>query len=344
MNINLRDKILNLDQEKIFSIYFEIPITEIRWSTKENWNRLHNPFREDDNPSLSFKWFSNKLIVRDWADNRYSGDIFKVVGYILNLNCFHSEQFVKLCERIYNDYYNFKSQANDEIVILSREKTIFSVTCKFRMLTSRDYDYFKSFGIEKKYVLKYVQAVSRYYINNNLTGYRNSYKDPCYHYSINSKFNKIYFPYCNKQSKYPRFVTDNTLQIDDITDIQYCKNIILIKSIKDKMLLIQFLETLNIDSESDIRIHTVSSETSSLNSNIVVILKRYCKHNIYSLFDSDASGLNGMLSLKTMYGIEPLIFSTDNSAKDPTDYYKKYGYQKTFNTFKNLINKINHGD
>lgn len=340
MDVKLRDTILSLQQEKIYSIYFGIPITDINWSTVNNWNKLKNPFREDKDPSLSFKWYGNKLIVRDWGDSAYSGDVFKVVGFILNMNCFNGEQFIKICEKIYNDYYKYKDLSTNEIVVLAREKEITTITCKFRTIMKRDYDFFLSFGITKHSVDKYVKAVSRYSVNDKLTGYKNSSKDPCYFYTINKYFTKLYFPNRNKKSVYPKFVTNNNLQLDDITDITPCNDIILVKSIKDKMLALQFLQTEKIDFNNDIRIHVCSSESSSLKSTIVDVLKHNCKCRIYSMFDADKTGIEGMEVLLKMYGIQPLYFSTNPKAKDPTDFYKEFGYAKTHNVFKQVFNNI----
>lgn len=348
MDIKLRDTILSLQQEKIYSIYFGISITDINWSTINNWNKLHNPFREDKDPSLSFKWYGNKLIVRDWGDSTYSGDIFKVVGFILNMNCFHNEQFVEICRRIYNDYHNYKDKSTNELTVLMKEKDIKKIDYKPRTLVARDYDYFSSFGINKYSVDKFVIAVSRYSVNDRLTGYRNSQKDPCYHYTINTYFTKLYFPNRHKKSAYPKFVTNNRLQIDDITDIRLCNDIILVKSIKDKMLLLQFLETKEINYENDIRIHTVSTEAGLIKKDLIDILKTNCKYKIYSLFDGDSTGIKSMQILKTEYNIEPIYFSTNPNAKDPTDFYREFGYSKTYSIFKQIVNNIinnrNHGN
>ena len=86
MNRTLKERVLDLDQESIYASYFEISKDDVSWSASRYSNKLSNPYREDCNPSLSFAWFGNKLICRDFADPAYSGDIFKVVGYILNMN------------------------------------------------------------------------------------------------------------------------------------------------------------------------------------------------------------------------------------------------------------------
>jgi len=343
MDLTLKHQVLSLSQEKIFSIYFEISITEITWSTTSNLNKLHNPFREDDNPSLSFKWYNDKLIVRDWGDSRWNGDVFKVIGYILNMNCFVNTQFVKICDDIIyrygNNENNNKPANNEEYKVIDRVKEITAITTRNRLMQKKDYNYFNSFGILNKTVDIYVKAVIRYDINNIRTGYKNAIKDPCYEYVVNHYFTKLYFPNRHRKSLYPRFVTNNVLQIDDITDIHKSKDKLLVKSIKDKMLVLQTFESLGIDS-SDIAIHTASSETASFKDDILSLLRKNTAYNIYAMFDADNTGITSMKELETNYNIKTIIFSSD--AKDPTDYYKKFGYDKTIDTFKQIINLIHN--
>jgi len=170
-----------------------------------------------------------------------------------------------------------------------------------------------------------------------MTGYKNAAKDPCYEYTVNHYFTKLYFPNRHRKSIFPRFVTNNVLQIDDITEIIPSLDKVLVKSIKDKMLVLQTFETLGIDS-SDIAIHTASSETASFKDDILRLLRINTKYNIYAMFDADSAGITSMQELATNYNIKTLIFSSD--AKDPTDYYKQFGYDSTIETFRTIINLI----
>ena len=47
-----------------------------------------------------------------------------------------------------------------------------------------------------------------------------------------------------------------------------------------------------------------------------------------------------MQILKQAYNIEPLYFSTNPNAKDPTDFYKEFGYSKTYSIFNQIVNNI----
>ena len=335
MNTTLKEKILSLHQEKIYSLYFGISVDDVTWSASNPSNKLSNPYREDVNPSLSFAWFNNKLIARDFADPAYSGDIFKVIGYIINLNYRHPSHFIEICNDILIKTSGKTHKISNEYEIIKKEKAITNIDIRIRIFQKRDYDYFRLHGIRDEMVQRFAVPVMRYSINGRFTNYTNSYKDPCYKYNVNHKFIKLYFPNRLRHSSVPRFITNNILPMDDIVDIVHSNDIILCKSIKDKMLLLQMLESLNIQ---DICVLTASSETSQFTSKILDILKRHTNHGIYSIFDTDKVGLSCMDSLKSDCNIEPIIFSP--YAKDPTDTVKSIGYIKTYDIFKQHIDRI----
>lgn len=335
MTRTLKERVLALNQEEIYALYFGIPVVDINWSASRFNHKLSNPFREDNDPSLSFAWYGTKLIVRDFADPSYSGDIFKVCGYIMNLNYTIPAQFVEICNNIISKYYKEPIFRSNEHEILIKQKTITNIDVKFRNLQKRDYDYFRRYYIKDKVVNSMTQAAIRYSINDYMTNYRNDPRDPCYVYNVNTKFIKLYFPYRLRNSDKPRFITNNVLPIDDITSLKPCNDILMVKSIKDKMLCLQMLDYFNI---TDICIQTASSETSSFPAKVLNFLKSQVQHNIYGMFDADEAGINAMNINELQYGIKSLVFSYN--AKDPTDFAKSYGYNKTLKTFKEHIDYI----
>jgi len=335
MNRTLKERVLALNQEEIYSLYFEISVTDINWSASSYNNKLSNPYREDSDPSLSFAWYGDKLIVRDFADQSYSGDLFKVCGYIMNLNYMVPAHFVEICNNIISKYKKEPIFRSNESTIITKQKNITKIDVKFRTLQKRDYEYFRRYCIKDKVVDSMTQAGIRYSINDYMTNYRNDPRDPCYVYTVNTKFTKLYFPQRLRHSDRPRFITNNILPIDDLTSIVPCNDILIVKSIKDKMLCTQMLDYLSI---KDICIQTASSETSSFPSKVINLLKSQKQHYIYGMYDNDPAGMNAMNINELQYGIKPLIFSY--MAKDPTDFAKAYGYNKTLKTFKEHIDYI----
>jgi len=100
MSFTLKDRVLKYNQEALFSIYFNISIEDINWSTLSNSNKLINPLRSEKNPSLSFKWFGDRLFSRDWGDITYNGDIFTICGNILGKNPNNGDDFIFICNDI----------------------------------------------------------------------------------------------------------------------------------------------------------------------------------------------------------------------------------------------------
>ena len=121
-----KDYILNtLDQVHIYSVFLNVPETEINNCICLRNYKISNPLRYDPNPSVSFKWYGNKLIFRDFADYRYRGDVFEIVGLVLKKNCTNNKDFVEICSNIIeyasdvlNDspYVNRVYQAQNKII------------------------------------------------------------------------------------------------------------------------------------------------------------------------------------------------------------------------------------
>ena len=110
------------------------------------------------NPSVSFKWYSNKLIFRDFADYRYRGDVFEIVGLVLKKSCTNNKDFVEICSNIIeyasdvlNDspYVNRVYQAQNKII--NNEFRV--ITTVNRKMTFYDYRYYNQFGLSLIHIL-----------------------------------------------------------------------------------------------------------------------------------------------------------------------------------------------
>ena len=337
--MTLKEMVLDLDQARIFSLYLDISVEDINNATMHSSNKVINNHRGERSPSMGFRYYGSKLICRDFGDIRYSGDVFELVGYILNKRSSEPNDFIDICNHILQTYHsNCNKVINKDYEIIDRHNGIITtIETEDRPLQKRDFDNYSKFGILRSTVEQYVVPVRRYIINGVPTGYKNSYSDPCYKYTSNHKFLKLYFPNRHKSSKYPRFITNNPLQIEDLTDIQNSIDLLLVKSIKDKMLIKQMLSQFKIESD-DIQILTASSEFCKLDHRIVDMFKTKITGSIYSMFDADNAGLTAMKCLQEEYDYKPILFSTD--AKDPTDYARAFGYNNTLEQFKNILDII----
>jgi ethanolamine utilization cobalamin adenosyltransferase len=321
----------NYSQEQIFAWYLQIDYGDIVKSIMTGY-KICNNRRGDRNPSLLFKYRGQKLLARDYADAKYNGDIFNVVGNILKLDCNNAKQFQQICLKILNDCSRFKKkQQNDNKGINQLECDIkYEKIKKIR----KDYEYFKSYGIKEDICEEYVEAVGMYALNNVLSGYRYTISDRCYAYNVNPNRVKLYFPDRPKEGDRPRFITNNKCIIENLDLLKKSEYAIVCKAQKDRLLLLRLLNDLK---RNDIQILTFSSEISVLPKNITDILNRYIS-NLYIMFDYDETGMRAMNELSQNYGYKPLLFS--DKAKDPTDFYKNFKYYKSYKQCGDLIKNL----
>lgn len=334
----MKNLVETINPIKVFSVFLDVSEADIQASITTGVKIINNHRGERD-ASMSFKYFGDKLICRDFGDTRYSGDVYQIAGFILGKNCRDGKQFIEICKAIYEKVHSEKtrnSSPTDSQIIKSSNNLITSISTVDRELSKLDFDNFSKFGIFRKTIERNITPVRRFSVNDIFTSYANSHSDPCYKYHSNLSFIKLYFPNRNKHSESPRFITNNTLPIEDLATMIKSEIIIICKSIKDKLLLNQLLEQFEIPRTS-IQIITASSEISILDERIVKIIGMRSQ-NVFVMFDADSAGLKAMKCLQELYGYIPLLFSTD--AKDPTDYCRANGYSKTVKTFEMILNII----
>lgn len=329
--------IANIDQRIIFSKYLNIHLDDINNSIV-NHIKICNNYRNETHPSLSFRYYGEKLISRDFGDSRFSGDVFEVVGYITNNDFRNKYGFVDICEHIIktcssetNMFYTIKKEEQKE---LNKKDTIIEYV--IRTPTNRNYDFYKQFGITEEYFNKNIDVVDSYYINNKFSSYKYSNTDPCYAYRVNPNKTKLYFPFRTKCNT--RFITNNRVIIENLDKLSDKDYTIIIKSIKDKIL---FDRILNEKGITNIQVLSSASETVKITKQLYkILLKHTNSRKIYSLFDSDNTGITNMKHLEETLGIIPIYFTLGYNSKDPTDMCKQYGYNKVFNHFDIIFKNI----
>ena len=242
-----KDYILNtLDQVHIYSVFLNIPETEINNCICLRNYKISNPLRYDPNPSVSFKWYGNKLIFRDFADYRYRGDIFEIVGLVLKKNCTNNKDFVDICSHIIeyasdvqNDspYINRVYQSQNRII--NNEFRI--ITTVNRKASFYDYKYYNQFGITNDLVDRFVKVVESFKIDGISNPYYYTRHDPCYEYQVNDGCIKLYFPFRNKHTA-NRFITNNKCPLENLDSLANTTYKLIVKSKKDKMLILRLLK------------------------------------------------------------------------------------------------------
>lgn len=319
-----------MDQISIYSKYMNILENEIQDSINSKIN-VKSPYREDPNHSVSFRYYGNKLICTDFGDVDFRGDVFEIVGIILSKNSRDAKEFIEICEHIINHtgVITRKSKILDQTNLISDPTQIDFIS---RMFNTRDFKHFWQYGIKSDIVKEAYIPVKRYSINGFESLYRYEYSDPCYAYSNNPDTIKLSFPF-RKQKNDVRFITNNKIPLELITTLRRCRFTILIKAYKDKLLMDDICNELNI---TDTQFIPVASETTRLPKNILSLLKMYTTTKLFTLFDLDKCGMQSAMFYKKEYGMDNIIIGTDYTTKDPTDFVKKFDRKPLIKLFKEL--------
>lgn len=336
--MNKKDFIIdNIDQREIYHIYLGIDIEDINVCLSNNKYKISNPLRVDKHPSVSFKYYGQKLILRDFADTRFRGDVFEIVGYILNKNCRNPIDFQDICDDIIDKCQRHIKRVEtiklEEQKIIERKQLIIDIDA--RPMNVSDIKYFSKQGLLKDTIEEFIIPVGSYYLNGWQAPYRYRCNDPCYAYYIGRNKFKLYFPYRSKNDI--KFITNNRFPIECINKLTYKDYIILTKAYKDNCLIIQFLRQLNIQ---NIQALPISGETVRLNKDIIDLLRKRNSKGIITLFDNDRTGIEATQYYEQEYKTIPWYFTIEHGGKDPTGMVEKCGYKTTLNRFKELIEKL----
>lgn len=329
--MTLKDYILDkLDQASIFARYLNISESDIKDCVIYK-SKIKSPFRDDPDPSLSFKYFKEKLVCRDFGDIYYSGDIFEIVAKLLDKDVRNAEDFIFVCKHIINtDAHGFKAKPKDKTNLIEDPTKITIISRNFN---GRDFKFFWKCFIDREIVIKNYIPVKTYSINDISSRYYSSAEDPCYAYVNNPNCYKLYFPFRGKNEK--RFISNNKIPIELLNTLRVTNYKILIKANKDKLLMEYVCSLLNI---TDIQFLAVSSESARLKPDIVALLKKYTRKGIYTMFDLDKCGFESAFLYKHEYGFENIFMGDDSSLKDPTDLVSSIKLEQFLKLFLNIYN------
>lgn len=341
-----KDYILNtLDQIHIYSVFLNIPESEINQCICVRNYKISNPLRYDPNPSVGFKWYGSKLIMRDFADYRYRGDVFEVVGLVLKKNCTNNKDFIDICSAII-EYCSNKIEDTPYINRIYQHQNKL-ISNDFRIITTinretsfYDYRFYNQFGIPNDYVDAFVKVVESFKIDGIANPYYYTRKDPCYEYQVNAGCKKLYFPFRDKHTS-NRFITNNKCPLENIETLADTDYKLIVKSQKDKMLMIRIIQELKI---TNVGVYVIASETAKLPDNIVNILKNSTRVKVFVMLDTDATGLKSAIEYRDAYGFIPIFLTKGYNAKDPTDLVKFTNYQLVVKRFANVyLNEMING-
>ncbi len=293
---------------------------------------IKNPLRLDKNPSAGFKFRKNKIVFTDYAKPEYGGDIYHVVGIVLNRNCNNSTDFIFICEHIIaNLIYNTKvfstftpTNITLKDVAVSAQLDIIEfteITIEYKKWDNNTFKYWYNYVKPNKEIAKLlivllqkwdIYPIEKYWLNNNIRASR-LYKDdnPMYAYLLKTnaqgRHYKLYFP-----NAINKFVTNSSDTFNYTDRIPFCRFAVLVKSVKDGIFLNVIAEYLNIQ---DVVFIPTSSESVTFQTADLEYLKNYDK--TFSFYDFDETGVINSYKNALLYNIEPIFIT--NKLFNPLD-------------------------
>lgn len=107
------------------------------------------------------------------------------------------------------------------------------------------------------------------------------------------------------------------------------------------MLILRLLKELGIN---DVGVYVIASETAKLPDDIVDVLRKTTKSQVYVMLDTDNTGLTSAIEYEKNYGFTALFMTKGYSAKDPTDLVRITDYNFVKKKFANMyLNEIVNG-
>jgi len=330
LNFNIE----GLTTENVLSKVDSIDIYEhfLKEQIDINW-KYTSPFRDDNDPSLSFIYTDKgKLLWRDWGDvSQAKPD--NVFGFVMKLfNCPYFEAL-----KIINKELQLGLDGEDTSLAIPKKhfKTIRAplnkkkavpIYVQRKFFTAHEIAFWEQFGISVRTLAEYNVYPVGYSSVNGYTYKKSSEGNPVFAFefvSYKSRCYKIYAPY--HEHKWLTNCPVNIIQGLDQLRI-FGDLLIITKSLKDVMLLREY----------DYDAIAPQSESSIISVDLFNKLKdRFEK--IILFYDNDAPGKIASEKFSDELGIDYILIPDEYGVKDLSDFYKKYGDEKTLKMFKSLI-------
>lgn len=294
---------------------------------------FRSPLRKDENPTCSFyKNNQGELIFKDFSGAFY-GNCFDVVKYKYNCSYYKALQIVA------NDFGIVKRKnlkKHERLIDYSgtsfKEKEQTILQAEIKEFSKEELAWWNQYGITESTLKRFgVYSCKSIFINgiyntsstrsNFIFGYYRGKKDDV-------ELWRFYFP----QRKHYRFLSNwshklvqGGLQLPKSGDL-----LVITKSMKDVMCLY----------ELGITAIAPNSETLFVSEEQYSLLKSKFKV-IVTLYDNDLAGISNMSKIKKKFNCPCLFIPKHYGAKDVSDFYKKYGRDKTIELINNGIKWLN---
>ena len=311
-------------EETYMSYYLGVPIKK---------GLFKSPLRRDNHNTCSFfRGNSGNLYFKDFA----TGQCLTFEGVVMaKYNCtYHNALKIIAKDFGYIQNTNIKKQEVSEIKIQPKfesEKETF-IQVEIKDFSESELKWWNSFGISEQTLKKYkVYSVKTVFINGKIYA-QSTQHSPIYGYYFGKKENieqwRIYIP---KRKEF-RFIGNvSTKTIQGYKQLpEKGKLLVITKSMKDSMLL----SSLGIPAVAP------NSETQFVSEKMLNEFRERFK-NIVLLYDSDKTGVKFMNKIrKQHHDLIICMIPRKYEAKDISDFYQKYGKNKTIEGIKEYINYL----
>jgi len=332
--------LLNYDQINIYSKYLSYDYDTIR-SCIINRHNIINTHREGDTKaSLTFYYKNEKLIMWDFGDTLYRGDIFDAVGIYLNKNSNKSNDFIEICSEII-------SNNETKVIVNTLQPEVSSGTLSYipKDFSKFDLNYWKQGNIGKAHLVARGVTPAKAILFNNTPLYSNTENDPTYIYQLghfdNTDVFKSYRPLTDNPKL--KFKVNRQLTLEGINELYTSDVLIITKSRKDKLTIeanldggiiankvIKLVKQLNYppfitysffkgfyDELYNIKhrycITNVSSESTFIPPELVELL--YTKHkDIIINYDYDIAGILNAYTYVKLYNFKSVFIGRDSDS------------------------------
>lgn len=312
------EEIINTTPEiEILALYFDFPRLPFL---------MCSPFRKDSKPSFECFSKNGKVFFFDFSTR----DSFSLQSFLC---AYWNVSYPLMLERVYND---LKSTSSNRISIETKktklEKSSFTLNVKVRTWRDYDFEYWKRFGIEEKWILNAnIYPISFYMMTydngETLTFGCDKYAYAYYEKKEGKEMLKIYQPYNNSGWKWLSSFRDNVISL--WTKIPEKGSFLCIcSSLKDALCLW---------SNTGIPAIAPQGEGYNLSDTVIKQLKERFKY-IFVLYDNDKPGIEFSKSLCKKTGFIYVQLPFDEGCKDISDLCAFYMPDKE--KFKDRIRPI----
>ena len=306
-------------EETYMSFYLGVPVKK---------GLFRSSLRQDNHNTCSFfRGKSGTLYFKDFA----TGQCLDFVNvYMTRFGC----NYYEALKGIARDFGYIKGGSPTKAIKIQPkfegDKQTF-IQVEVKNFSEQELKWWNSYGITENILKKFcVYSCKTVFLNGNICA-QSSQSCPIYGYYFGKRENielwKIYFP----SRKEYRFINNlSTKVVQGYKQLpKNGKLLVITKSQKDLMCLYSF----------GIPAIAASSETTFIPDKMYEELKERFTH-IVLLYDNDLTGIRFTNKIRKQYKLNAVIIPRKYEAKDISDFYRKYGREKTKELIKKYLDTL----